>query len=151
MINKNLRKYLDSRNINEILIWSWNNPGVCMEGVVTHHSAIAVRDPKYRVMLDRGTVNDTPFSMAISYSVEAVFGSSASSEVMILWRLSRDIDYNKAWYTGGASFMAPPKDGLPGEKVVPLPSIMCSIPLSVSVSTLRIASSVGKDAETGGL
>ena len=26
MINKNLRKYLASRNGNEIIIWSWNNP-----------------------------------------------------------------------------------------------------------------------------
>ena len=26
IINKNLRKYLVSRNGNEILVWSWNNP-----------------------------------------------------------------------------------------------------------------------------
>ena len=35
MINKNLRKSLASRNVNEILIRSWNNPPTESMGVMT--------------------------------------------------------------------------------------------------------------------
>ena len=53
MINKNLHKSLASRNVNEILIWSWNNPLHGTYGIdrpVCYHMHIKVMVQVYHMV-----------------------------------------------------------------------------------------------------